>query len=86
MIQIPQRWEQWAKTLIGGAISGGANAALSALGATAANVAGLKVEQFTLRQLGEMFCSGAIIGAFMFLQKSPVPPDSTGNTQIIQKP
>ena len=82
----PKRWEQWLKTLIGGAISGGANAALASLGPTIANSVGITVKAFEPTQVIDMFVCGAMVGALMFLAKSPVPPDSTGNTDIIPNP
>ena len=86
MIDIPKRWEQWLKTLVGGAVSGGANAGLAALGTSAATAIGFTVKPFEPRQLGEMFIAGAVVGALTFLAKSPVPPDASGNTQVFVNP
>ena len=81
MIQValPKKVEQWIWTLLGGAISGGANAALASFGPGAFNAAAatvgvhVTVKGFEATQLLSMFISGALVGAFMFLAKSPVP-------------
>ena len=79
MFTIPKSWDAWLKTLVGGMVSGGANAVLAALGLAAGAAAGLPVHQMDAGQMMDIFVSGALIGAFMYLAKSPVPPDA-GNT------
>ncbi len=83
MIQIPKRWEQWVKTLVGSAIGGGANTALASLGPGVAASVGVHIRPFEPAQMWDMFASGAIIGALMFLAKSPVPPDPTVDTTTL---
>lgn len=83
--KIPTRWEQWAKTLLSAFITGFANAFLAAVGITGAEMAGIHVQQLNLRQAVGVALSGGIVGAMAYLTKSPVPPDSTGQTEIINK-
>lgn len=83
---IPQRIEQWVKTLIAAVVGGAANAGLAALGISAGSALGETVKPLDLRQLEHICVSGAIVGALLFLKQSPVPPDSQGNTQLIKNP
>lgn len=78
-MKIPNSIESWAKTLIGGAVSGGANALLSSLGLAAGAAVGLPVHQLSPSQMLDIFATGAIVGAVMFLAKSPVPPDDSSS-------
>lgn len=73
---IPKNWRQWGRTLLGGVVSGAANAVLAALGISAANAAGVPVAPLNLNQMVGVFASGGFIGACMFLAKSPIPPDA----------
>lgn len=85
MIQIPQRWEQWAKALLAAVIGGAANSFLSALGISAGQAVGIKIDAFTPKQLLDMTIMGGLVGMFLYLKQSPVPPDPTGNTQVFVK-
>jgi len=59
---MPRKWEQWFSTLVGGAISGGANAALASFGPGAFNAAAstvganVSVKGFDHTQVLSMFC------------------------------
>jgi hypothetical protein len=76
----------WAKALVAAIIGGIANAGLSALGIAGANTAGLTIPQLDAKQFGSICVSGGIIGALLYLKQSPVPPDSTGDTEPTTKP
>jgi hypothetical protein len=77
---IPRRIEQWFKALLAAIIGGAAQSGLAALGITGAQAAGVAIQQLSLKQLGAVCVSGAVIGAMLYLKQSPVPPDSTGDT------
>lgn len=85
MINIPRKVEQWIKALIAAIVSGFSNSILAALGIGAANAVGANVEPLHWKQVLDIGLTGAFIGAIMYLKQAPVPPDSTGNTEIIQK-
>lgn len=86
MIQIPRRWEQWAKALMAAIVGGMANSFLSALGISAGQAVGIKLDSFTPKQLLDMTIMGGLVGMFMYLKQSPVPPDSSGDTQQFTRP
>jgi hypothetical protein len=77
--------EIWLRALIAAAITGASSSGLSALGIVGAQVIGIKVAQLDLKQLGTMCLAGGIVGVMSYLKQSPVPPESTGNTDIITK-
>lgn len=85
MIQIPRRIEQWIKALWAAIISGMANSFLTAAGIGTANAVGIKIDQLSPRQLMDLTIMGGLVGMFMYLKQSPVPPDSTGDTQQFVK-
>lgn len=66
-------WKMWLKLLIGAAVGGAANSLLSVAGIAGANQVGMNIQQFTPKQFGAMCVSGAIVGAAMYLKKSPLP-------------
>ena len=72
----------WFKALLAAIISGVANAGLGAVGITGANMVGIPIPQLDYRQFASFCISGGIIGALMYLKQSPVPPDSTGDTEF----
>jgi hypothetical protein len=77
---IPRKTEQWLKALLAAVIGGAAQSGLAALGISGAQAAGVAIQQLSLKQLGAVCTSGAVIGAMLYLKQSPVPPDSTGDT------
>lgn len=78
--------EQWIKALVAAIVTGASSTGLSALGiATAAGI-GVDIPKLDWKQLGVMLLSGGVIGALAYLKQSPVPPDSTGNTETITNP
>lgn len=81
--RFPRRWEQWLKALIAATISGGANSVVAALGPPITNALGITVNTppITPDQIKSIFIGGAWIGMMFYLAKSPVPPDSTGDTE-----
>lgn len=71
---IPKRTEQWLWALIAAGISGGTSAGLSALGISGANAVGIEIKQFDAKQFWAVVGSGALVGVFMYLRQSPIPP------------
>lgn len=63
----------WLRSLLAAVITGGCTAALSALGVTAANAAGLQITAMSLDQLVTTAVSGGVVGALAYLQRSPLP-------------
>lgn len=80
------RTQIWFKSLVAALITGASATGLSALGIATANGLGVEVPKLDWKQLGVMMLSGAIVGTLTYLKQSPVPPDSTGNTETITKP
>lgn len=86
-MRIPRRISEWAYTLVGGCIGGGAGAVCAALGLTTAKALGVQdLPSVNFRMIGVIFLSGVISHAMMFLAKSPLPPMSTGNTDFLSNP
>ena len=79
------RTQIWFKSLVAALVTGASSTGLSALGIATANGLGAEVPKLDWKQLGVMMLSGAIVGTLAFLKTSPVPPSSTGNTEIIKK-
>ena len=75
----------WLKALTAAFVGGVANAGLAALGITGAQTVGVNVPQLDPKQFLSICVSGGIVGAFLYLKQSPVPPDSTGETAIINR-
>lgn len=79
--------EVWIKSLVAAMISGAANSFLSGVGIGAGNAMGIThMPNLTFQQMGEIAVVGGIVGAAMYLAKSPVPPGGTGNTQFFANP
>lgn len=78
--------EIWIKSLLAAMISGSANSFLSGIGIGAGNAMGIThMPNLTFPQMGEIAIVGGLVGAAMYLAKSPVPPSPTGNTQIFTR-
>jgi hypothetical protein len=75
----------WAKALLAAFIGGVANAGLSALGISGAQAVGVQIPQLDWKQFVTVCASGGVIGAFLYLKQSPVPPDPT-DTEFLDKP
>jgi hypothetical protein len=75
----------WFKALIAAIVTGGSSSGLSALGIATASGLGVNVPKIDVKQFLIMLGSGALIGALAYLKQSPVPPASTGNTEIVEK-
>ena len=76
----------WFKALVASLVTGASSTGLSAIGIATANGLGVNVPKLDYKQLGVMLVSGGIVGVLTYLKQSPVPPDATGNTEIIKKP
>lgn len=77
---------KWLKMLIAAAVTGCSNSFLSAVGVAGAQMIGVQIENLSPKQLIVTTLMGGLIGTFAYLKQSPVPPDSTGNTETISKP
>ena len=77
--------EIWFRSLVAAVITGASSTALSALGIATANGLGVNVPRLDFKQLGIMLLSGGVIGALAYLKQSPVPPESTGDTDLVSK-
>jgi len=76
----------WFKSLVAALVTGASSSGLAALGIATANGLGVSVPQVDWKQFGIMMLSGAIVGTLTYLKQSPVPPDSTGDTELLTKP
>ena len=83
---VSQRTFKWIKALIAAMVGGVANAALSVLTIKGANWTGAMdplMPQLTTEQLGSVCVAGGLVGACLYLVRSPLPPDSTGETKFL---
>ena len=78
--------KHWLKLLVAAIVTGCSNSFLSAVGVAGAQMVGVKIEMLSPKQLVVTTVMGGAIGLFAYLKQSPVPPDSTGNTDMIAKP
>jgi hypothetical protein len=67
--------KKWLHGLIGGIIGGGANAAVASLGIAGAQAVGAQIAALSLKQVGAVFISGAVISALLYLKQSPLPAE-----------
>lgn len=81
-----QKTTQWLKALVAAVITGFANSFLSAVGVAGAQMVGVQVDNLSPKQLIVTTLMGGLIGMFAYLKQSPVPPDSSGNTETFTKP
>lgn len=81
-----QKTRQWLKALIAAMITGFANSFLSSVGVAGAQMVGVQIENLSPKQLLVTTIMGGLIGMFAYLKQSPVPPDSSGNTEFLTKP
>lgn len=77
---------QWLKAMVAAIVTGLANSFLSAVGVAGAQMVGVQVDNLSPKQLIVTTLMGGLIGMFAYLKQSPVPPDSTGNTEIFINP
>lgn len=72
---------------LGSSLVGGAATSLTAtLGAATAHGLGMDIPTLTWKQIGVVALSGAFWTTVAYLKQSPLPPEPTGNTEIITKP
>jgi len=63
-------WFEWVKGVATALVGGGSSAVLTVVAGQISGAA-----NFTLRQMGTLFVSGAIISLFMYLKQSPIPKE-----------
>lgn len=85
------KWETWVYGLVGAFIGGGASAVTG--GFSAAIIAPDKFNVNTgagfghiVEMMGACFLINGLLGMFLYLKQSPVPPVATGNTEVFTKP
>lgn len=80
------KWDRWlyalGQTVIGGVASSGA----AWLGMLVGNQIDKTVEPLNVKELGIVLATSTALHLFFFLKQSPLPPEVTGNTDIINKP
>jgi hypothetical protein len=80
------KWDKWFYAL-GQTVIGGVAAAGSAwLGTLIGSQVSDQIKTLDLKQFGIVILSSAALNLFFFLKQSPLPVESTGNTDIITKP
>lgn len=67
--------KSWLHNLVAATITGGATTALGSLGIAVADLAGAKVQQLDLEQIGVLFISGGVVGLLAYLKQAPLPPE-----------
>lgn len=63
----------WLKNLFDSGISGGASAAIAAIGVAGANSIGVAVTPLDYKQTGAIFLSGTIIEVLKYIKTKPSP-------------
>lgn len=82
-MRIPKKISEWAYTLVGGCIGGGAGAVAASLGLSGAKALGVTdIPTLNFHTIGVIFLSGVVTHAVMFLMKSPLPPISFDTAQF----
>lgn len=82
------RWDKWLYGVGSGFIGGGAGAVVASFTAAV-----ISPDQFSpvgqlknfIIMAGTTFVVNGILSTFFFLKQSPLPPESTGNTETITK-
>lgn len=77
--------EQWLRALLAAIITGAATSGSAIIGIGTANAVGMSIAKLDLKQVGVVCLSGGVMGMLAYLKQSPVPPESTGNTDFIKK-
>jgi hypothetical protein len=77
--------EQWLRALAAAVITGAASSGSAFVGIAVAAAVGVNVQRLDLKQLGVMCLTGGLVGMFAYLKQSPVPPESTGDTEMTKK-
>lgn len=85
------KWELWFMGMMAAFLSGGSGAVVSALTSM-----GIAPDKFNLSSLsgfthlmelaGANFIVGGMLAFFLYLRQTPVPPQSTGNTEQFSNP
>lgn len=75
----------WIRGILAAFITGFATAGLSALGVTAANLAGADVSFLGLKQLGVIGLSGGIVSLLAYLKQSPLPKYDDTNPPFLPR-
>lgn len=80
------KWDKWFYTLGQTVIGGAASAGAAWLGTVIGNQVDASLQPMNLKQLGVVLATSTALHLFFFLKQSPLPPEVTGNTDIINKP
>lgn len=83
---MPSKTQIWLRSLIAAVVTGASSSGLAGVGIAGANALGVNVSKLDLKQLGAMCVAGGLVGMLSYLKQSPVPPVSTGETEIVPKP
>lgn len=84
------RWDKWLYGLGSGIIGGGAGAVVAGLASMLLAPQTFNVTSWdgvvkAASMMGACFVINGFISMFFFLRESPLPPESTGNTETITK-
>jgi hypothetical protein len=80
------KWDKWFYTLAQTTIGGVASSGAAWLGTLVGNQLDAAVQPLNLKELGIVLLTSTILHLLFFLKQSPLPPEVTGNTDIINKP
>lgn len=78
---IKKRVRGWLRSFVAAVVGGGATSVSTWLGLAGAHSLGFAVPQLDWKGLGVVFLSGAVTNLVSFLAKSPIWPESTGDTE-----
>jgi hypothetical protein len=86
-----ERTRKWVKGIIAAFVGGGASAITSGITGMGFapdkfNLSDLKGTGSLLGLMAANFLVSGILSVTFYLRQSPVPPDSTGNTEMFSKP
>lgn len=82
---ISSRVKHWLHGLGAAFIGGGATVIVSQTGLAMAQTVGVHSILMDLKTMGIVFVSSGVVATMNYLKQSPLPPESTGNTETFTR-
>lgn len=80
------KWDRWLYSLGQAVIGGAASAGSSYIAMLIGNQVTESIPVMNYKTLGFVLLTSAATNLFFFLKQSPLPQESTGNTEVFTKP
>lgn len=80
------RVKHWLHGLGAAFIGGAATPISTQTGIAFANMVGVHINFMDAKQAAAVALSSALVATAAYLKQSPLPPESTGQTEVFQKP